>query len=276
MGLTLALFCVGFSALSALPAEVVERSDNDWGLVWESAQAALAGEAGADSFEELLVGAEEGLDMDVARFLLATLNGQQPAFVSCAGLPVLSPESAWAYSLALAPGPALRDCLVLALATCPESALPPVLERGYSEFMGATSARRPQLAVQLGESLHARAGAVWSSQNLAIAYTRNGNYRPAEACLQATLLGELSERDRAVLTSRLSLVQWGEAGLLGARATLGASLCKGNSDSGIILGLFSLERGQLGRAKALFRSVLGQDPSRPWARKGWGLSMVPH
>ncbi len=276
MGLNFALFCVGFSALSALPVEVVGRSDKDWDRVWEAAQAALCTEAGATVFEELLTGAEQGLDLDVAQFLLATVKGQQPSFVRCAGLPALSPESAWAYSLALEPGSALQDCLVLALKTCPEASLSPVLERGFVEFMRVTNARRSQLAVRLGESLHARGRAVWSAQNLAIAYTRNGDYKSAGECLLRALEGPISARDRGILTSRLSLVQWGEAGLLGARTTLGASLCKGNSDSGIILGLFSLERDQFGRAKALFRSVLGQDPSQPWARKGWGLSMVPH
>jgi hypothetical protein len=82
--------------------------------------------------------------------------------------------------------------------------------------------------------------------------------------------------DRGMLKSRLSLIYWGEGGLLAARASLGASLCQGNSDSGIVLGLSSLERGHLDRAKSLFRSVLGHDSSQAWARKGWGLSMVPH
>ena len=132
------------------------------------------------------------------------------------------------------------------------------------------------LAVALAEALHMRADEVWSAQNLAIAYTRQGSYPLAGSTLKSALTQSMSPADRSMLLSRLSLVYWGQGGLLEARAALGAALCQGNSDSGILLGLSSLERGRYDRAKTLFRSVLGHDSSQPWARKGWGLSMVPH
>ena len=276
MGLSSALLLVGFSAFSLPGAQSVSFADEDWDRVWNQAQSVLVTGSGVNELAEALQGVAPSLESEVADFLLASIRGEQPAFVVCEVLPALSPESAWAFSLALESGPALHTSLTRALETCSDADLSPVLERGFAEFMKATDARQVAVAVRLGESLHRRARAVWSAQNLAIAYTRHGDYRAAASCLIDVLAGQITEADRLMLESRLSLVQWGDRGLLGARASLGASLCKGNSDSGIILGLFSLERGQLSRAKALFRSVLGQDPAQPWARKGWGLSMVPH
>jgi Tfp pilus assembly protein PilF len=151
-----------------------------------------------------------------------------------------------------------------------------VIERGFAEFMHATDRMRADVAVKLAEALHGRAGAVWSAQNLAIAYTRQGSYQAGSSCLIKALEGDMNQSDRSMLQSRLSLVYWGAGGFMAARSVLGASLCQGNSDSGIVLGLSSLERGRFDRAKTLFRSVLGHDSSQPWARKGWGLSMLPH
>jgi len=264
------IVCGVAGLLSAAP------SDGDWEEVWVLAQTSYSAQSGADALELLISEKELGTEHQVASFLCASLRGEAGQFVCCDALPALSPRGSWAFSLALEPGDVLNLALVSSLQNCPDGLVEPVLARGFREFMAATDSARAEVAVNLGEALHERAGAVWSAQNLAIAYTRQGSYSEGSECLLAALEVAMSDADRRMLESRLCLIYWGEGGHLAARACLGASLCQGNSDSGIVLGLSSLERGRFDRAKTLFRSVLGHDPSQAWARKGWGLSMVPH
>jgi hypothetical protein len=270
LGLILFLCLPG---LLGLQASLPDRED--WEEIWALAQSAFSGQDVSDELSRRIALEAPCIDRQVALYLAAAARGESPSHVRCDVLPELSPEAAWAYATALEPSPSLNSALVGTLKTCSEVLLGPVLERGYEEFMTASNRADSSSAVLLGEALHQRAAAVWSAQNLAIAYTRHGSYPAAVSCLLGALGASLSDPDQRLLYSRLCLVRWGEGGLLAARGALGASLCQGISDSGVVLGLSSLERGRFDRAKILFRSVLGSDPSQPWARKGWGLSMAP-
>lgn len=271
MGLILALLASGFSGL-----QFCSGTDGDWDEVWALAQTSYLSKGGTEELEALIDSKAPCCERRVADYLVAALKGEPAGFVDCVELSSLSVGSSWAYSMALQPGDNLNRALVSSLNECPTELVGPVIERGFAEFMRATERMSSDQAVVLAEALHGRASAVWSAQNLAIAYTRQGSYQAGSGCLIEALERDMSPADRSMLQSRLSLVYWGEGGLLAARSLLGAGLCQGNSDSGIVLGLSSLERGRFDRAKTLFRSVLGHDPSQPWARKGWGLSMVPY
>jgi tetratricopeptide (TPR) repeat protein len=270
LGLILFLCLPGFLGLQA---SLPDRGD--WDEIWALAQSAFSGQDVFDELSHRIALEAPCLDREVALYLAAAAKGGDPIPVRCDELPELSPQAAWAYATALESSRSLNSALVETLKDCPEELVGPVLERGYKEFMAASDLADSAAAVLLGEALHKRAVAVWSAQNLAIAYTRHGAYPEAASCLIGALGARLSDPDQRLLYSRLCLVRWGEGGLLAARGALGASLCQGISDSGVVLGLSSLERGQFDRAKILFRSVLGRDPSQPWALKGWGLSMAP-
>ena len=270
MGLILFLCLPG---LLGLQASLPDRGD--WEEIWALAQSAFSGQDVSDELLRRIALEAPCLDRQVALYLAAVAKGEDPVPVRCDVLPELSPQAAWAYATSLESSRSLNRALVETLRSCPEDLVGPLLERGYEEFMAASELADSAAAVLLGAALHERAAAVWSAQNLAIAYTRHGAYPEAASCLLGALGARLSDPDQRLLYSRLCLVRWGEGGLLAARGALGASLYQGISDSGVVLGLSSLERGRFDRAKILFRSVLGSDPSQPWARKGWGLSMAP-
>ena len=248
---------------------------SDWPQVWGILQQAQGGEARLETVFELLSDLPAGLRAQVARYHHALLIGEEPSWVACAILPELAPGGAWAFALAINRGPALDEALCLGLAQAPDRLLEPLLERGYREFLAHSEAARAVPALALAEALHARALAVWSAQNLAIARTRSGAYTGAASVLQEQLEGQLNLPDRALMASRLSIVQLGEGGLLNARRALGRGLLRGGSDSAIVLGLLALEGGDADRSRRLYRSVLSRDPEQPWAQRGWGLSMVP-
>ena len=270
MGLVLGLFLT-----AALCGTGRGPAASDWPQVWGTLQQAQGGEAGLDTVSELLSDLPAGLRAQVARHHHALLMGEEPTRVACTILPELAPGGAWAFALAIDRGPALDQALCLGLAQTPDSLLEPLFERGYREFLAHSEAARADPALALAESLHARALAVWSAQNLAIARTRSGAYTGAASVLQERLKGPLSNPDRALLASRLSIVHLGEGGLLSARRALGRGLLRRGSDSAIVLGLLALEGGGTDRSRRLYRSVLSRDPEQPWAQRGWGLSMVP-
>lgn len=253
----------------------VGKVDVDWARVWSALRAGRTGTLEVDEVRASMTGLPEGVRARVARHHLATLEGGAPAGVPCQSLPQLAPGGAWAFALSLEAGPALDEAIIEALAECPDEALPPLAARGYAEFMAHTEGFRGSAAVPLALALHLRSRAVWSGQNLAIAQTRAGQYDRARQVLAQLLEGACSEADRRNMENRLALVWWGESGLVGARLALGGGLVRGRRDSYTVLGLGALERAQPGRARALFRSALHRDPAGPWARRGWGLSMVP-
>jgi hypothetical protein len=59
-----------------------------------------------------------------------------------------------------------------------------------------------------------------------------------------------------------------------ARRDLGHALANGSSSAADVLGQRALAQGRLDRARALFRGGAGRDSARPWALRGWGISML--
>lgn len=248
---------------------------SDWGEIWRLLQGLRTGEATQEELQGALADLPDGVRTQVARHHQARMTGEPIPAVRCDELPELEPGGAWAFALAIDRGPALDQALLRALEEAPQALLDPIYHRGYLESLAHSEAAESVEALELAEALHTRSRAVWSGLNLALARTRSGAYAAAAQVLKELRQGDVSESDRASLDSQLSLVQLGEGGALGARRLLGASMARGNSDSGIVLGLLSLEADRLDRSRALFRSVLSRDSGDPWAGRGWGLSMVP-
>lgn len=268
------LIVTGF-ALAAIVAAGGPGLFAGWEEVWRLLQGVRAGEATQAELQEALVGLPDGVRAQVVRHHQASSSDERAPLVQCDELPELEPGGAWAFAIAIGRGPALDQAILGALEETPQAFLDPIYHRGYLEFLAHSEAVEAEAALELAEALHMRRQAVWSGQNLAIARTRSGAYAGAAAVLKELLQGDVSEPDRALLDSRLTLVLLGEGGALGARRLLGASMVRGSSDSGIVLGLLSLESNSLDRSRALFRSVLSRDSGQPWAGRGWGLSMVP-
>jgi len=248
---------------------------SDWAEIWRALQGVHSGEVAAESLSGEWAELPPGVRSEVVRHHQAIWSGAQPLQIPCTVLPELEVGGAWAFALAISRGPALDQALLRAIEETPQGLLRPIYDRAVQETILHSAAAQAAPALQLAEALYGRSRSVWSAQNLALARTRAGAYGEAASLLEGFLLGELGAADRDLLGSIRALVLLGEGGHLRARASLGKALSRGGSDSGIVLGLLSLEIGHTGRSRALFRAALSRDPERPWAGRGWGLSMVP-
>lgn len=186
-----------------------------------------------------------------------------------------SPRSPLAEARELAPGEARAKVLVLALEQTAEAGLEECLALSYEEFLNQTRAFRMDLALPLAEGMHARAQADWSAMSLGLASTRAGRNARAASVLREQLAVTEEGPAQASLMERLGLAYLGAGKEALARRELGAALARGSSNAGVVLAMLSLRRGRPEAARALFRSILDEEPAQSWAHRGWGLSMLP-
>ncbi len=203
-----------------------------------------------------------------ALLLLAPLSGAQDVGAA-------PPRSALVQARELAPGEARARALVRALEETSAFGLDECLALAFEEFLNQARAYRMDLALPLAEGMHARARADWSAMSLGLACTRAGLNARAEEVLREQLALSEDGPDQAALMERLGLAYLGAGQEARARRELGAALARGSSNAGVVLGMLSLRQGRPEAARALFRSILDEEPAQSWAHRGWGLSMVP-
>ena len=203
-----------------------------------------------------------------ALLLLAPLSTRQDVGAT-------PPRSALAQARELAPGEVRAKALVRALGETSAAGLDECLALAFEEFLNQTRAFRMDLALPLAEGMHARAQADWSAMSLGLACTRAGlNARAADVLREQLTLSEEGP-DQAALMERLGLAYLGARQEAPARRELGAALARGSSNAGVVLGMLALRQGRPVAARALFRSILDEEPAQSWAHRGWGLSMLP-
>ena len=189
------------------------------------------------------------------------------------GLPQDGPTAAEEV-LALEPGPERSRALVQLLGSVEPEGLQPVLVAAFDEFMHHNRAYRLELSIPLAEAMHGRAGATWSAMSLALVSTRYGDSARARVVLRQQLDRTPEGVEAYELRERLGLAILGAGEERLARAPLGSAFARGSANAGVVLGRLALSHGRQERARALFRSLLDEDPPQSWALRGWGLSML--
>ncbi len=190
---------------------------------------------------------------------------------------------ALALALALEPawGPAqgADGALVEALHAAPQAELVPLLERGHRRLVELGLRGDAAAALPIAEALFARAPAPWSADSLSLTLTRLGRHERARTVLAALLRDLPPGPERDALRQRRALAALGAGRRDLALEDLGATLAAGDADAALILGMLALREGRADPARDLFRAVLVRtadaDPRQAWARRGWGLTMLP-
>lgn len=128
----------------------------------------------------------------------------------------------------------------------------------------------------LQAALHQRFLATWSAMDLALTETKLGAYERADAVLAEQILREAQAgQATGALWARRGLLTLGSGDELRARDYLGFGRARGSLDAGVVLARLDLDHGRLTEALAGFRALLIDDDPSPWARRGWGLALLP-
>lgn len=212
-----------------------------------------------------------------------------------------------------ADGDSLVEDHLRALSKANESEFGAVLERTFQVFDQRSRAHDYERALALAEGMRLEVGLrgstylrthIWASSTLGLTQTRAGLHADAEATVSseiALVQAELEaltrrlateemtpedreataswraalRRDLVGLRDRRALARLGSGWIAGARADLGASLAGGSRDAALVLGRLALREGDLAGARRLFGSLLAEGEGEAWARRGWGISMLP-
>lgn len=201
-------------------------------------------------------------------FLLCGLSSSDPVHTSLTGAVVQEQGE-------LPHGEARAAYLVEALERAAESTLGPLIQEGFDELLLEVKAFRGASAKALAEALHRRAGAVWSAMSLALISTQTGDSDRATEVLRSAIEGASDPREEYDLLERLGLALQGSGQERRALAPLGSAFARGSVNAGVVLGRIALREGRLRQARAIFRTLLDEDPPPSWALRGWGLAMLP-
>ena len=162
-----------------------------------------------------------------------------------------------------------------ALETVEDAELSGLLQLAFGEFMVQTREYHLEAARQLAEDMHARARAGWSAMSLALVCTRSGDSSRAEEILRLEIARTPEGPSQFELLERLGLAIQGGGDEAAALGPLGSAFARGSGNAGVVLGRIALREGRTLEARAIFRTLLTEDPPQSWALRGWGLSMLP-
>lgn len=168
-----------------------------------------------------------------------------------------------------------EDELVRRIESATQEQLGPMLREGFDQMMVEVRAYNDVRARRLAEALHARAAATWSAMSLALVSTRMGDSERATRVLREAIPLAPTAADEYGLLERLGLVLQASGDEEAARGPFGSAYARGSANAGVVLGRIALRDGQMGQARAIFRTLLHEDPPQSWALRGWGLSMLP-
>jgi len=212
---------------------------------------------------------ESGAALEAAQRLTRRLDDRRRPW------PLDAEESFLAASV-LPPGPEHVRATLEGLAGVPEptrAQLEVAFQAGVDEARALSFAEG---AVPIQRALHERYRAPWTAMNLALSLRQDGRRDEADAVYAAAIAAEeAAGRSAAALWSQRGIL-WGGAGDEGrARSYLGRALSEGSADAGIVLAWMELGAGRPGRAREGFRAALDDAGARPWALRGFGLTLLP-
>lgn len=200
-----------------------------------------------------------------------------PVVLACSNSPITQEPSAddWRAIPGMETADERVAAFVDSLARVDDGELSGVLQLAFEEFLSLTRSYRLELARTLAEAMHARAAAGWSAMSLALIATRSGDSARAQQVLELEIARTPEGPRQYELLERLGLALQGAGNEPAALGPLGSAFARGSSNAGVVLGRIALREGRLGQARAIFRTLLIQDPPQSWALRGWGLSMLP-
>lgn len=253
-----------------------------WSRAWDELERASGMEAGAERADVLAplrrLAGERAFELR-GRLLAASIERLEQGAATLAIAPEelgdFDARESWIAARVAAPGPGLDRALAQSLAGLEGAELAACYQLAYERFLALANGYETESAIGLAHAIHARARAVWSASNLASALRRAGRWDEAHAVLSAAIAAPIERRDRAALLQERALVDAGAGWKARERDDLGASLARGSSDAAQVLGRLDLAAGRFDAARAVFRSALRDEPTPPWALRGWGLSMLP-
>jgi hypothetical protein len=178
-------------------------------------------------------------------------------------------------------GPERERAVVAALGNLADAAAQPPLakqrlELAFQTWIEAANAFRFDAALAIGRNLHARAHATWSAISLSLSLMRAGLPEEGDQVLAAQIAQTIeTPADLAALWDQRGIAALGAGWERRARTDLGMALLNGSTDGAVVLARMDLAAGRIDAARLGFRGVLYENPQSDWARRGWGLSLLP-
>lgn len=274
-------------ACALSPLASAAQGSVDWPAVWSEVERIEALEARAPdrarSIAQVLqmrAARDAGPRGALLRATLARLQSKPAALGSVDGWPFDRRES-WLAAKVLPEGPQRAKAVRLALGgpDAPDGLTP--LDAGLSRLAFDTwvaAAERLDLddALAIGRSLHERSRATWSAISLALSLMRAGAIDEADAVLAQQIARTTEPRgDLAAMWDHRGIVALGAGRERHGRRCLGRALLLGSVDAGVVLARLDLAQGRGDTARVAFRGALLDDSRSDWARRGWGLSLLP-
>ncbi len=140
----------------------------------------------------------------------------------------------------------------------------------------AANALRYDDALAIQRNLHRRLHEVWSALNLAITDMRAGLVDEGESVLADQIaLGTANAEDLAMMWEQRGIASIGAGFETRGRTALGHALMWGSTNALVVLARLDLAAGNDSEARTGFRAALCQNPDSDWARRGFGLSLLP-
>ncbi|MCE9594978.1 MAG: hypothetical protein K8S98_12385 [Planctomycetes bacterium] len=150
------------------------------------------------------------------------------------------------------------------------------LELAYEVWVDAADNLRFDEALAIGRNLHSRTHATWSAISLALTTMRAGLSKECDDVLAAQIaITKDNPVDLAALWDHRGIAALGAGWEAPGRFALGQALLHGSTDGAVVLARLDLAVGKLDTARVGFRAVLIENPNSDWARRGWGLSLLP-
>ncbi len=213
------------------------------------------------------------LSGSLVALLLFAPQGPEAAGSSAAGDPV---EEAYAQAEAAPPGTARNAALArwLDLRAQRGFAQPPAPERvllAWEGWVEAAKDLRFDEALAIGRPLHAETRATWSAISLALSLNRSGRVQEADFVLagQAQL-----EPEAAALWNQRGIYALATGDEDRAMDYLNQAIDLGSADARAVVARHHLALGRWEQAREGFRRVLEDEPTHPWAARGWGLAVL--
>lgn len=190
-------------------------------------------------------------------------------------------EASWAAASVLPAGPTRGRALAFALGPLESAAGEPPLspaeaQLAYEGWVDAADNLRLEEALTIGRNLHARSRATWSAISLALTTMRAGLAEECDAVLAAQIAqAGNSAADLAALWDHRGIAALGAGWEQPGRFALGRAVLHGSTVAAVVLARLDLAAGKLEAARAGFRAALIENPASDWARRGWGLTLLP-
>jgi hypothetical protein len=190
-------------------------------------------------------------------------------------------EESWFAAAVSSDGRQRSRAVIAALGPLETAASEPALapfrvQLAFDVWVDAADHLRYDDALAIGRNLHRRERATWSALSFSISCMRAGVPEEGDAALAGQIAASFaSPSDLAALWDQRGIAALGAGWEARGRAALGHALIWGSSDASVVLARLDLAAGRSSDARTGFRAVLCENPASDWARRGFGLSLIP-